>query len=140
MRQALCDEPMTIFGDGDQTRAFTFVGDVIPTLIGCLDVGAAWGQVINLGTDEVTQVLGLARLVAEEAGVPYRVRRVPPRRKARSTTVGHSKAKSRFGFSAPTPLRAGLHTTAVWARHSPAATCNHPPLELPDGIPPVWRD
>jgi UDP-glucose 4-epimerase len=52
VRQALAGEPLTVFGDGTQSRAFTFVGDVVDALLTLVAEPAAIGQVINIGTEE----------------------------------------------------------------------------------------
>lgn len=55
VKQALCGEPLTVFGDGEQSRCFTHVGDIVKGLVQCITCDAAIGQVFNLGnTEEVT--------------------------------------------------------------------------------------
>ena len=55
VRQALAGEPITVFGDGTQSRSFTHVADVVGALIKLVDEPKAIGQVINIGnTEEVT--------------------------------------------------------------------------------------
>src|SRR5260370_7368389 len=55
VRQALAGEPITVFGDGKQSRSFTHVADVVMALLRLVDEPKAIGQVINIGnTEEVT--------------------------------------------------------------------------------------
>ena len=55
VRQALAGEPITVFGDGTQSRTFTHVGDVVGALLKLVDEPRAIGQVFNIGnTEEVT--------------------------------------------------------------------------------------
>ncbi len=55
VKQALCGEPLTVFGDGEQSRCFTHVADIVNGLVQCIACDAAVGQVFNLGnTEEVT--------------------------------------------------------------------------------------
>jgi UDP-glucose 4-epimerase len=55
VKQALCGEPLTVFGNGEQSRCFTHVGDIVKGLVQCVSCNAAVGQVFNLGnTEEVT--------------------------------------------------------------------------------------
>jgi len=57
VRQALAGEPITVFGDGTQQRAFTHVSDVVGALLKLVNEPKAIGQVINIGnTEEVTNV------------------------------------------------------------------------------------
>ena len=49
MNQILQGKPMTVFGDGSQTRAFSYIGDIAPILAEAIDVPAARNQIFNLG-------------------------------------------------------------------------------------------
>lgn len=63
VRQALAGEPITVFGDGTQTRSFTYVGDVVRGLIALMQTPAAFGEVFNIGNDEEVSILELAQRV-----------------------------------------------------------------------------
>ncbi|MCS6912189.1 MAG: GDP-mannose 4,6-dehydratase [Myxococcales bacterium] len=65
VRQALRGEPLTVYGDGQQSRCFTHVADVVRALIGLMDTPAAYGQVVNIGNTEEITILELARRVIE---------------------------------------------------------------------------
>ena len=101
VRQALAGEPITVFGDGTQSRSFTHVADVVGALLQLVAKPAAIGQVINLGNTEEVTIRALAERVRDLAGssspikiVPYEEayesgfedmpRRVPNLEKARS--------------------------------------------------------
>jgi len=60
VKQALCGEPLTVFGDGEQSRCFTHVGDIVRGLVQCIACDAAVGQVFNLGNTEEVTVNALA--------------------------------------------------------------------------------
>jgi UDP-glucose 4-epimerase len=63
VRQALAGEPITVFGDGTQTRCFTYVGDVVGALTAIVTREAAYGNVYNVGNTEEISILGLAERV-----------------------------------------------------------------------------
>jgi len=63
VRQALAGEPITVFGDGTQSRSFTHVADVVSALIKLVNEPAAIGQVINIGSAEEISISALADLV-----------------------------------------------------------------------------
>ncbi len=67
VRQALAGQPITVFGDGTQSRAFTHVADVVGALLKLVAEPAAVGQVINIGTPEEVSILALAERVRELA-------------------------------------------------------------------------
>ena len=68
VQQALAGEPITVFGDGTQSRAFTHVADVVDALIKLITVPAAVGQVINIGHTQEVTIHDLAKRVREVAG------------------------------------------------------------------------
>lgn len=76
--QALAGDPLTVFGDGRQTRAFTDVSDVVNGLLRLVDEPRAIGEVFNIGNAEETSILELARRIRQLSGsrseivfVPY---------------------------------------------------------------------
>jgi UDP-glucose 4-epimerase len=74
--QALRHEPITVYGDGTQTRCFCFVGDIVRALAALLEHPDAYGRVFNLGSDEEISVLDLAEMIRQEAGSRSEIRTV----------------------------------------------------------------
>jgi UDP-glucose 4-epimerase len=68
VRQALANEPLTVYGDGSQTRAFVHVSDTVRALVGLMDCDAAAGQVFNVGSTEEITIADLARLIIARTG------------------------------------------------------------------------
>jgi nucleoside-diphosphate-sugar epimerase len=77
VRQALAGEPITVFGDGRQSRSFTHVADVVGALLKLVDEPKAIGQVINLGNIEEVTIQRLAERVRELAGSTSSIKLVP---------------------------------------------------------------
>jgi UDP-glucose 4-epimerase len=77
VEQALSGAPITIFGDGTQSRCFAYVGDVIRILVGLAELPEAVGQIINVGNDEEVTVTALAQQVKEQTGSPSDIVYVP---------------------------------------------------------------
>jgi UDP-glucose 4-epimerase len=77
VRQALANEPITVFGDGTQSRAFTHVSDVVRALIQLMQKPEAIGQVINIGSTQEIRILDLANRVRELAGSSSPIKLVP---------------------------------------------------------------
>ena len=105
VRQALAGQPITVFGDGQQSRCFGYVGDVVGALARLAQEPRAIGEVFNVGNDEEITILALAEKIKTQAGsrseivtVPYdqayeagfedMVRRVPDLTKIR-TAIGY---------------------------------------------------
>ena len=76
VRQALADHPITVFGDGQQSRCFCHVEDVVRALIELVDA-RPWGQVFNIGSTEEITILQLAQRVKELAESESEIRLVP---------------------------------------------------------------
>ena len=68
VRQALADEPLTVFGDGTQTRCFCHVTDVVGALVALLDEPAAVGDVFNVGSSEEISIQELATRIIARTG------------------------------------------------------------------------
>jgi UDP-glucose 4-epimerase len=68
VRQALLGEPITVFGDGTQSRCFGYVGDAVEALVRLAKCRAADGEVINIGNDEEITIRDLAELVRQRTG------------------------------------------------------------------------
>jgi UDP-glucose 4-epimerase len=67
VRQALAGAPITVYGDGKQSRCFTHVSDVVRALIGLMDQPEAYGQVYNIGNNQEITIVDLAKQVREAA-------------------------------------------------------------------------
>ena len=65
VKQALAGRPITVYGDGKQSRCFGYVGDVVGALIQLMDNNAAVGNVFNIGSNEEITILELAQRVKE---------------------------------------------------------------------------
>jgi UDP-glucose 4-epimerase len=77
VRQALSGEPITVFGDGTQSRSFTYVGDVVRALVVLMDEPRAIGQVLNIGNVEEVTIRGLAERVKAAAGSASEIVTIP---------------------------------------------------------------
>jgi UDP-glucose 4-epimerase len=77
VRQALAGEPLTVYGDGTQSRCFCHVGEVVDALMKLVDCPAAMGKVVNIGNPQQTRILDLARRVIETTNSSSTVTFVP---------------------------------------------------------------
>jgi UDP-glucose 4-epimerase len=67
VRQAVRNEPLTIYGDGEQTRSFCDVRDTVVALDHLAGCPEAWGEVVNVGNDQEISILGLAELIVQRS-------------------------------------------------------------------------
>jgi UDP-glucose 4-epimerase len=77
VKQALAGKPITVYGDGKQSRCFTHVNDVIRALIALMDHEPAYGQVYNIGNDNEVTIGELAALVRELCGSKSEIQLIP---------------------------------------------------------------
>jgi UDP-glucose 4-epimerase len=77
VRQALDGRPITVYGDGEQTRCFGYVGDVVGALIRLMEKDEAVGQVFNIGSNEEVSILELARRIKQITGSSSEIVLVP---------------------------------------------------------------
>ncbi|MGH9371927.1 MAG: NAD-dependent epimerase/dehydratase family protein [Vicinamibacterales bacterium] len=139
MNQILRGEPMTIFGDGTQTRAFSYIDDVAPLMAEAIEVDGAWSQVFNVGADEAWTLNDLARRVAAAMGAEPRIRHLPARLEVQHAHSAHDKIRGVFGDRGHTPLDAGLDAMARWVRaRGPRPTTPFGPIEVTKNLPPSW--
>jgi UDP-glucose 4-epimerase len=124
--QALRNEPLTVFGDGHQTRCFSYVGDVVPAMIQLSEERSAYGQAFNLGGAEEISILALAERIITSTGssskvelIPYEEAYAPGFEDMRRRVPDNTRANQLVGFVPATPLdeiirrvAAGLGATA----------------------------
>lgn len=77
VRQALANEPITVFGDGSQTRCFAHVRDVAPALAALIAAPGAFGKVFNVGSQEEISIRGLAERIIQRTGSSSPIKVVP---------------------------------------------------------------
>lgn len=77
VRQAVRGEPLTVHGDGSQTRCFVAVSDIAPALVRLVEEPRAWGEAVNLGSTEEVSIAELAERVVAQAGSKSKIRFVP---------------------------------------------------------------
>jgi UDP-glucose 4-epimerase len=123
VKQALANRPITVFGDGKQSRCFCYVGDVVGALIKLMDNEKSVGQVFNIGSDTEISMFDLAKKVKELTSSESEIVLIPydeayeegfedmPRR-----VPNTSKAKKHIDF-APTVDLEGILTSVI-AFHS----------------------
>jgi nucleoside-diphosphate-sugar epimerase len=77
VRQALAGHPITVFGDGHQSRSFTFVGDVVRAMVALINEPRAIGQVFNIGNGREISIGDLAMRIKEMTGSQSPIVRIP---------------------------------------------------------------
>ncbi|MEZ5317452.1 MAG: NAD-dependent epimerase/dehydratase family protein [Vicinamibacterales bacterium] len=141
MNQVLQGLPMTIFGDGSQVRAFSYIDDVAPVMARAIEVPAARNQVFNIGADRPCTVADLADQVAIAMGVPGRVEHLAARREVQVAYASHDRVRRVFGEPPGVDLPEGLARMARWVRdRGPRFSQPMDAIEIRRNLPPAWAE
>ena len=141
MNQIMQGKPLTIFGDGTQTRAFSHIDEVAPHIAASVDIPEAQNQIFNIGADQTYSVCELARGVLSSMKSDLPLEFLPPRNEVQHAYASHEKAQSVFTSNRnPVTLRDGLREMAEWARVVGVRTGKaFEGIELIEGLPPSWK-
>jgi UDP-glucose 4-epimerase len=140
MNQVLHGQPMTIFGDGSQTRAFSYIDDVAPLMADAIDTAAARNETFNVGADEPHSLLQLANEVAAAMGVAPSVDHLEARHEVQHAHSSHDKARRVFGARPQVSVAEGLRRMAEWVHvHGKRASGAFDAIEITKNLPASWR-
>lgn len=140
MNNALRGDPMPVFGDGRQTRAFSHVDDVAPIIARAPAVRESANEVYNVGADTPYSILELAEAVGRAFGVQPVLEYLPPRKEAVHAFSDHSKVRAAFDPPEPLDLESGIQRMAAWVReHGSRDPIEFTgPIEVDRNLPPSW--
>ena len=138
MNQILKGEPLTIFGDGHQTRAFSYIDDVAPIIARSVGNQESYGEVFNVGGDQPYTVNELAQVTCQELG-EQPLRHLKARNEVVHAYASHDKVQQFFDVPEPTDLKTGVAKMAAWVRKVGARkTKAFAAIEVPLGLPEGW--
>ncbi len=140
MNQIMQGQPMTIFGDGRQTRAFSYIDDVAPVIAASIARPACYNQVFNVGADKAYSVAELAHVVARTMSAQPAIKHLEARNEVVHAYSAHEKVRKYFGdLIQNVSLEDGVARMAVWAQKTgsrqgkPFAS-----IEVRKNLPPSW--
>jgi UDP-glucose 4-epimerase len=140
MNQIMQGKQLTIFGDGTQTRAFSYIDDVAIPIVKSAFTKEAYNQVFNVGADKPYTVNELAQVVAAEFGVKPDIRYLAARNEVLHAYSDHSKAHKVFGEATGITLKEGIARMAAWARRVGARQSKEfDNIEITEKLPDGWE-
>lgn len=114
IRAALLGEPITLFGDGEQTRDFTFVADIVAATIAAAERGRP-GGIYNIGGGSRVTINQVLDMIGRITGRTLDIRRLPAEKgDMRDTFADSSRAQADLGFSPSHSLEEGLRAECAW--------------------------
>lgn len=141
MNQIMQGKPLTVFGDGKQSRAFSYIRDVSPVIAGSVKNRSAYNEIFNIGADEVFTVNDMAREVCRAFGVDPKVMHLEPRREVVHAYSDHSKVQNVFAHKTKYTLREGIEAMGAWARKvGSRQSKKFTGIEIQKNLPPSWTE
>lgn len=142
INQIMQGQPLSIFGDGEQTRAFSHVDDVVPAIADAPWTEGAIGEIFNVGADVPYTVNHLADVVRKAMRVPeHPILHHPARNEVKHAFSDHSKVQRVFGLPKATDLETGVGRMVQWATaHGPRRTAKFSNIEILRNLPPSWLE
>lgn len=139
MNQILQGKPMTAFGDGSQTRAFSYIGDMAPIMADAINVKEAYNQIFNIGADHPYSINELAEAIARSMDVELNISYVPARNEVQHAYSSHAKVAQIFGDRPLTSLEEGLNKMANWVKdHGARSSKEFEGIEVTKNFPKAW--
>lgn len=139
MNQIMQGKPLSVFGDGEQSRAFSYIGDVAPIIGKAPLLEKAYNHVFNVGADVPYSVNKLAGVVCKAMGVEPEITHFPARNEVMHAYSDHSKTKKFFNYQANASLEEGINRMAEWAKKAGArASKEFRDIEILRNLPKAW--
>lgn len=140
MNQLLKGEDLTIFGDGEQSRAFTYIDDVAPYIASSGAFAKALNQIFNIGSDDPATVNQLAAAVGEAMQLKTNINHLDQREEVVHAYSDHSKFNTIFNPKPSTSLSEGLSKTAIWVHeHGARESSTFEEIEIEKNLPKSWQ-
>jgi nucleoside-diphosphate-sugar epimerase len=118
--RAFADRPLVVFGDGLQTRDFTWVGDTVRGILMAAESDELVGGCVNIARGQEVSVLRIAQLVRELAGTRSPIQHQADRPgDVRRHLAGVERARTQLGFAATVGIEEGLARYVDWVRSLP---------------------
>ena len=141
MNQLMQNKPLSVFGDGNQTRAFSYITDVAPYIASSVNIQTSYNQIFNIGADKEYTVNELATTVMEAMNIKGALQHLPARNEVVHAYSDHSKAKKYFNINDDnfTSLSDGVTKMAAWAKKAGVRKSNtFNNIEITEKLPSSW--
>lgn len=140
MNQIMQGKQLTIFGDGTQTRAFSYIDDVAIPIANCVNIKQSYNNVFNIGADKPYTVKELATVVCEEFDTEPDINFLNARNEVMHAYSSHEKAHKIFGESTGISLKDGIKRMADWAKKVGARQSKEfDNIEILEKLPNGWE-
>ncbi len=141
MNQIMQNQPLTVFGDGNQQRAFSYIGDLAPIIAQSGFNPKAQNEIFNIGADTPYTINELAKTIGQAFDMQPQMNYLPARNEVVVAYSDHTKVKDLLGYKTSTDLKQGISQMADWAKqHGPKQSKKFENIEIEKNIPPSWKN
>lgn len=141
MNRIMQGYPPLIYGDGKQTRAFSYIGDVAPCIAKAPFIKEAKNQTFNLGAGKPHSINALAKEVIKAMNSEIDAKYVPKRHEVLHAYCTTTKSEKILGFKDSTSLQEGLSKMAKWAKErGPMQPIIWEEYEVIKNLPEFWKN
>jgi UDP-glucose 4-epimerase len=139
MNQIMQKKPLTIFGDGKQTRAFSYIDDVAIPIMESVNRPESYNQVFNIGADQPYTINELVNVVGKHFNVTPDVKHLRARKEVMHAYADHSKARQIFNNKNSVSLDEGIRLMANWAQGVGCRKSHdYSNIEIQEQLPDGW--
>lgn len=140
MNQILQTQPLTVFGDGNQIRAFTYIKDISNVIAESAFNNKCYNEVFNLGSDKTYTIIEIAHKVCQLFDVKPKIKHYPEREEAKFAFSSHSKQKEYFGNTDEMSIELGLKKMADWVKITGSRKSKEfKNIEIKKNLPIGWK-
>ena len=140
MNQIMQKLPLTVFGDGSQTRAFSYIDDVAIPISKSVDNQHAYNEVFNIGADRPYTVNQLVEVISENFGTAPSVKYLRARNEVEHAYSDHQKAHRVFQLDNQVSLAEGIKKMSGWAKQAGARKSKEfGNIEITEKLPEGWE-
>jgi len=140
MNNIMKNRPLPIFGDGMQTRAFSYIRDIAPIMAKSIEIKKCYNEIFNIGADKNYSVNQLAVMVGKTMGAKFKIKYLKARKEVLHAYSDHKKIKKYFKTEPLTPIQQGIAQMAEWAKSvGIRESKKFKNIELIKNLPPSWK-
>lgn len=139
--QAMHNKPLTVFGDGEQTRAFSHIDDIVTPIIKCIDMPETENEIFNIGGDTPFTINQLAETVKRIVNPNIEIIHLPPRVEVKHAHCSHEKIRKFFNYKSGKTLDDIVTELYEWAKTQPdREPTKWEFVEINEKLPPKWKE
>jgi len=140
INQIMQGKPLTVFGKGEQTRAFTYIKDIAPIIARSVFLKKAYNQIFNVGADKPYSINELAEVVCASMKAPIKIRYLESRNEVFHAFADHRKVRKVFAVKPKYTLEEGIKRMVEWAKiigSKKSKIFSH--IEISKNMPESWQ-